>query len=128
MHELQHGVPKRADWDRARRKATQSRGKQQGKLLAALGFRIERLDNLTSLLRSGTRRTVLAVMLHEGETPEGRSARFETLSPVSYGLKKADDENLSWVVMVQGSRLRLYATDVGTGVGRRGRTETYIEC
>ena len=128
MHELQHGVPKRADWDRARRKATQSRGKQQGKLLAALGFRIERLDNLTSLLRSGTRRTALAVMLHEGETPEGRSARFETLSPVSYGLKKADDENLSWVVMVQGSRLRLYATDVGTGVGRRGRTETYIEC
>ncbi len=128
MHELQHGVPKRADWDSARLRATPARGRHREKLLAALGFRIERLDNLTSLLRSGTRRTALAIMLHQGETPEGRSARFETLSPVSYALKKADDENLPWVVVVQGSRLRLYATDVKTGVGRRGRTETYIEC
>ena len=32
------------------------------------------------------------------------------------------------MILTQGSRLRLYATDVGAGVGRRGRTETYIEC
>ena len=128
LHELQHGVPKRADWRDARKKATQARSKCEEGLLSALGFQIERLDNLTSLLRSGTRRTALAIMLKESETPEGRSSRFETLSPVSYALKKADDESLQWVLMVQGSRLRLYSTDVKTGVGRRGRTETYIEC
>ena len=128
LHELQHGVPKRADWDSARSKVIRARGKREERLLTALGFRVERLDNLTSLLRSGPRRTALAIMLHESETPEGRSPRFETLSPVSYALKKADDENLKWVVMVQGSRLRLYSTDVETGVGRRGRTETYVEC
>ncbi len=67
-------------------------------------------------------------MLHDGETPEGRSGRFETLSPISYALKKADDENLKWAILVQGSRIRLYATRVDTGIGRRGRTETYVEC
>lgn len=128
MHEVQHGVPKREDWATAGLKGAQARGKRNQNLLLALGFRIERLDNLTSLLRSGTRRTALAIMLHESETPEGRSGRFDSLSPVSYALKKADDENLEWVLLVQGSRLRLYATRVDTGIGRRGRTETYIEC
>ena len=128
MHEVQHGVPKREDWATARHKAAKTKGKRNRELLSALGFRIERLDNLTSLLRSGTRRAALAIMLHDSETPEGRSGRFDTLSPISYALKKADDENLDWVVLVQGSRLRLYATRVDTGIGRRGRTETYIEC
>ena len=67
MHEVQHGVPKREDWTAAGRKGAQARGKRNQNLLLALGFRIERLDNLTSLLRSGTRRTALAIMLHESE-------------------------------------------------------------
>ena len=128
MHEVQHGVPKRQDWETAGRKGARVRGKRNDGLLSALGFQIERLDNLTGLLRSGNRRTALAIMLHDSESPEGRSGRFDPLSPVSYALKKADDENLEWVVLVQGSRLRLYATRVDTGIGRRGRTETYIEC
>ena len=56
------------------------------------------------------------------------STRFNSLSPISYAFKKADDEDLSWVVLTQGSRIRLYATNVDVGVGRRGRTETYVEC
>jgi len=49
------------------------------------------------------------------------------LSPVSYALTKADSENLDWVLVLQGDRLRLYPTKMGVGVGRRGRTETYVE-
>ena len=64
----------------------------------------------------------------ESESAEAGSARFNSLSPISYALKKADDENLPWVVLTQGNRLRLYATNVDAGVGRRGRTETYVEC
>ena len=67
-------------------------------------------------------------MLRETESPEAGTERFNSLSPVSYALAKADSENLSWVVLVQGNRLRLYSTDVDAGVGRRGRTETFIEC
>ena len=59
-------------------------------------------------------------MLRDTESPEAGTDRFNGLSPISYGLKKADDENLPWVVLVQGDRLRLYATAVEAGVGRRG--------
>ena len=128
LHELQHGVPARADWTEAKRKAARVVGARDRDLLGALGFRIEQLDNLTSLLRSGDRRTALAVMLRDTESLEAGNARFNSLSPISYALKKADDEDLPWVVLVQGNRLRLYATAVEAGVGRRGRTETYVEC
>ncbi len=96
--------------------------------MESLGFKVERLDNHTSLLRDGNRRTALAVMLIDQETPEGESLRFNSLSPVSYALRKADEEELPWLMLVQGSRLRLYACDASVGVGRRGRTETWIEC
>ena len=128
LHELQYGVPTRDDWMAAKRKATNAIGKRNEKLLDALGFRIERLDNLTYRLRTGDRSTAVAVMLREDESPEAGNDRFNDLSPVSYALKKADDEDLRWAILTQGSRLRLYATEVDAGVGRRGRTETYIEC
>ena len=128
LHELQYGVPKRADWVAARRKATAALGQRNRALIRALGFQVERLDNLTDLLRSDDRRTALAVMLRETESPEAGTARFNSLSPVSYALAKADSESLPWVLLVQGNRIRLYSTAVDAGVGRRGRTETYIEC
>ena len=128
LHELQYGAPKRADWADAGRKATHVVGQQGKDLLAALGFQIERLDNLTSLLRSEDRRTALAVLLRDTESPVAGTERFNSLSPVSYALAKADLENLPWVILVQGNRLRLYSTSMDTGVGRRGRTETFIEC
>ena len=128
LHELEHGVPKRPDWADAKRKAYAALNKRDRDLLGALGFQVEDLDNLTCLLRSKDRRVALAVMLRESESAETGSARFNSLSPISYALKKADDENLSWVVLTQGNRLRLYSTAVDAGVGRRGRTETYIDC
>lgn len=78
-------------------------------------------------MRGADRRLALAVLLDRGDTPEAGSERFGNLSPVSYALTKADGEGLDWVVMIQGDRLRLYPTKVDIGVGRRGRTETYVE-
>jgi hypothetical protein len=95
--------------------------------LRRLGFTVDRLDNMTQLLRGADRRLALAVLLEQTDTPEAGSPRFGNLSPVSYALSKADAENLDWVMVVQGDRLRLYPTQTGIGVGRRGRTETYVE-
>ena len=131
IHNLRHGVRRRADWTVAGRKAKEAVGARELELLGVLGFRIAPLDNLTHILLSGDdglRRTALAVLLHERESAEAGSPRFNSLSPVTYALKKADDENLSWVLMVQGNRLRIYSTATDRGVGRRGRTETYVEC
>ena len=130
-HNLRHGVRHRVDWNAAGRKAREAVGTRALELLGALGFRVAPLDNLTHILMSGDdgqRRTALAVLLHDRESAEAGSPRFNSLSPVTYALKKADDENLSWVLMVQGNRLRLYSTATDRGVGRRGRTETYVEC
>ena len=131
LHNLRHGVRKRPDWTVAGKKAKEASGTRALELLGALGFRVAPLDNLTHLLTSGDdgqRRTALAVLLHDRESAEAGNPRFNSLSPVTYALKKADDENLSWVLMVQGNRLRLYSTATDRGVGRRGRTETYVEC
>lgn len=124
LHELEHGAPQRADWKSASDAARRATGRSGSELLGALGFRLERLDNLTQVLRTGNRRTALAVLLEQTESAEGSTARFNSLSPISYALAKADSESLRWVVLVQGNRLRLYPTEVGVGVGRRGRTET----
>lgn len=94
FHELEHGVPRRADWNEAKRKARDVLEKRDRDLLDALGFQVEPLDNLTSLLRRDGHRTALAVMLRESESPEAGADRFNSLSPISYALKKADDENL----------------------------------
>lgn len=128
LHELIHGVPNHSTWVAAGSKSKRVRGYSGKDLLKGLGYKIEKLDNLTMILRDGRQRTALAVMLLDSESPEAGTERFNSLSPVSYALSKADEENLLWVVMVQGCRLRLYSTSVDIGVGRRGRTETFIEC
>ncbi|MBT8607047.1 hypothetical protein G6656_01960 [Polynucleobacter paneuropaeus] len=127
LHALSENMAGRADWVHAKELAKKAVDKSNIELLKALGFSIERLDNLTNLLKSQDRRTALAVMLQEGEIEETGLERFNNLSPVSYALTKADKEGLPWVVFIQGNRIRLYSTK-NIGVGRRGRTETYIEC
>ncbi len=67
------------------------------------------------------------MFLNLDETPEHSAKRFNGLSPATYALNKADKENLPWVIIVRAELIRLYATE-NIGVGRRGRTETFIEC
>lgn len=127
-HELAVGVRQRHDWTGARSKAAAALGKQGEDFLRGLGFTLEGYDGLTSFLKSRDRKTALAVLLNQAESPEAGSARFSGLSPVTYAFHVADRENLPYVVLVLGSRVRLYPTDIGKGVGRRSRAETYIEC
>jgi len=128
LHELEYGVPQRTDLKQASQKARSALGKQGLDFLNALGFSVEPLDNLTSVLRTNDRKIALAVMLHEDESIEDKEPRFNQLSPVTYAFRNADREGLKWIIFTQGNRIRLYTTDISVGVGRRGRTETYIEC
>lgn len=67
------------------------------------------------------------MLLNQGESAELAGDRFSGLSPVSYALSVADRENVPYVLVLQGAKLRLYPAQVGVGVGGRGRTETYVE-
>ena len=128
-HELMEGVPQRVDWMSAEEKSKPILQKRGTQLIQSLGYSVEPLDNVTSVLKIGDRKTAIALVLNEQETPEVGSQRIPgTLSPVSYALARADEENLDWVLLLNNAKIRLYPVKMGVGVGRRGRTETYVEC
>lgn len=127
-HELRAGARQRADWEDSSRKARGALAKRGTDLLRALGFGIEPCDAVTSILRAGDRKIAVAVLLARDESPELSGERFSGISPITYALTVADRENLPWVVVQHGAKVRVYPTHVGVGVGRRGRTETYVEC
>ncbi|TAH35593.1 MAG: hypothetical protein EYC70_13125 [Planctomycetota bacterium] len=127
-HELRAGARRRTDWDAAGGKARGALAKRGPDLLRALGFGIERHDGATSILRAGDRKVAVAVLLAREEAPDLSGERFSGLSPISYALAVADREGLPWVVVQHGAKIRVHPARVGVGVGRRGRTETYVEC
>lgn len=127
-HELAVGVRRRHDWETGRTRGAISLGASGEPLLRSLGFDLERHDGLTSYLRSRERKSALAVLLNQSESPVTGNVRFNGLSPISYALTIADRENLPYVVVVQDTRIRLYPVELGRGVGRRARHETYVEC
>lgn len=127
-HELKTGARQRNDWQEAVKKASGILDKRGENLLSALGYQIEQCDRVTSILRAGKRKVGIAVLLTETEYPDIQTERFSDLSPITYALSIADNENIPYVILQHGPKVRIYPTKLGVGVGRRGRTETYIEC
>lgn len=126
-HELEVGVPTRSDWGNASSTASSLLAQRDGDLLGSLGFTVERLPGPAMVLRASDSRVALAVLLERSEAPEIANGRFSNLTPISYALAKADQENLEYVVLLAGPVIRLYPVKTGIGTGQRGRTETYVE-
>ncbi len=127
-HELRAGARLRGDWEEGGRKARGALTKRGQDLLRSLGYGVEPYDRVTSILRAGDRKVAVAVLLTREESPELTGERFAGLSPISYALAVADREGLPWVVVQHGAKIRIHPARPGVGVGRRGRTETYVEC
>ncbi|SNR82460.1 hypothetical protein SAMN04488107_0068 [Geodermatophilus saharensis] len=125
--EIRGGVPQRSDWSAATTTGRASLKRRGRDLIKALGFAVDQLGANTSVLTAGRDRRAIAVFLDEGETFEVPVPRFDGVSPVAHALAVADREHLSWVVMTRASEIRLYAARPDTGVGRKGRTETFVE-
>jgi hypothetical protein len=126
-HELQSGVPRRSDWAEAAHKGQDCLRLRGQPLIQRLGFTLEPLPGPSYILRAAETKVALAVFLERNESPEMSNSRFSNLSAVSYALAKADAENLNYVIVSTGSAIRLYPVRAGVGVGRRGRTETFVE-
>lgn len=127
-HELKLGARQRDDWAACGERARRLLGQRGEDLLRGLGFQIEDHDRVTKVLRAGDRKIAVAVLLQRDESPELQGERFGALSPITHALAVADRENLPWVIIQHGAKIRVYPSKVGLGVGRRGRTETYVEC
>lgn len=126
-HELRFGVPRRQDWAVAMNRGLECLKLRGQPLIQKLGFTLEPLPGPSYILRAAETKVALAVFLDRNESPDIPSARFSNLSIISYALAKADAENLDYVVVSAGSAIRLYPVRSGVGVGRRGRTETFVE-
>jgi hypothetical protein len=125
-HELINGVPKRDDWDASSSKAAPLLSLRDRSLLQALGYTLEQLPGREYILRTAQSRIALALLLEREESPDAGPI-FSGSSPVSQALAKADAENLEYVIVTSGSRIRLYPVRPGVGTGQRGRTETFTE-
>jgi hypothetical protein len=122
-----HVLRQHAAAPEARARWAAALGSEDAALLRRLGFGVEQLGRLTTVLRADDQKRAVAVLLRPEEVKEATSERFQRASPIAWALERADRENLPWVVMVQRDRLRLYPREPGIGVGRRGRTDTWIE-
>ena len=126
--ELRNGVPARSDWTKALLAGKRLLPLSGRPLIEALGFTVAILSINSSVLTvgAGVKRAV-AVFLDEGETFDDSAERFQGTSPVTHALAQADREALPWVVLTRGRQIRLYAARADTGVGRKGRVETFVE-
>ena len=91
-----------------------------------LAIQVSDTNQQYAILRCGQTKMAVAVFLDRSEACDIASDRFGGMTPVQYALAKADDENLDYVLVDHGSSLRIHTT-AGKGVGRRGRTETFVE-
>ena len=126
-HELEYGIKDRPDWSPHRSLSLQISLKRGRPLLEALGFNIDPMPGPACILRSARTKIAIAVLLERQESADVANPRFLQLSPVSYALAKAEEENLPYVIIVSGPTIRLHPVRQNVGVGRRGRTETYVE-
>ncbi len=126
-HELLDGVPARHDWADAQRRGAELKEKRGRNLLEALGYQVNDTTQQYAILKTAATRIAVAVFLDRSEATDAASERFGGMTPVQYALAKADEENLEYVIVDHGDSLRIYSAGTGKGVGRRGRTETYVE-
>lgn len=120
-------APQLGGWSEANRRAESARSKSGRDLLRALGWTTEEIGSTGTLLKNGETHTAVAILLQNNETFERTSSRFNSASPVAHGLTEAKKRNLKWVIVASDSVLRLYSTDPGVGVGRKGETETFTQ-
>ena len=125
--ELRAGVPDRSDWPMANHRSVPLLGRRGRRLVEGLGFEIQTLATNASMLTIGGRNHAVAVFCDEDEPFEAPSSRFDNTSPVSRALALADQQNVDWVILTRSSEIRLYAARPDTGVGRKGRAETFVE-
>ena len=125
--ELRAGVPDMAEWEAAVRRARPLLGLRGRPLVERLGFGVEVLSTNTSLLTVNGRNRAIAVFCDEEEPFDAPAQRFDGTSPVSRGLAVADQKHVDWVILTRAAEVRLYAARPDTGVGRKGRAETFVE-
>lgn len=126
-HVLRRDLPARPDWADATAAADPMLAKRGRELVQALGYTVEALASGASMLTADGLSHAVAVFCAETDTFESPSSLFNGSSPVAHAFALADKSRVPWVIATRGAQIRLYAARPDTGVGRKGRAETYLE-
>ncbi len=124
---LHAGVPDRTDWRASGERARPIMALRGRQLVEGLGYGVEVLSTHTSMLTIGGRNRAVAVFCDDDEPFDAPAKRLNGTSPVSQALAVADQQNVDWVILTRSSEIRLHAARPDTGVGRKGRAETFVE-
>lgn len=127
-HALLNYVPERSDWPIASEKAANVRDMAGRELVKALGFHIDdSTEPNASLLTIDGAPTASALFLEGAGSFDEASAQYGAISPVTHALAVARRHPVRWVVLTRKRSIRLHPVSSDLGVGRRGRTTTYVE-
>jgi hypothetical protein len=126
-HYLATSARERADWGEQVAAAQPLLALRSSELIKGLGYQSEGLG-AGALLLSTTEGSAhaVAVLMTDREGFDAATASLGA-SPVQYGLAKAHQERVPWLIVLRGAQIRLYPVRPDLGVGRRGQTETYLE-
>lgn len=123
-HHLIQRVPRRPDWSKLCAEGSQLLGLRREQLLQALGYSFEPRGQATLLRVEGQARG-LALFLDDSQAPDGTSAVFNGMTPVSWALASAAADNIPYVVVARGPQLRLYTTGAAARGGKS--TSNFVE-
>jgi hypothetical protein len=126
-HYLATSARERADWGEQVAAAQPLLTLRSSELIKGLGYQSEGLG-AGALLLSTTGGPVhaVAVLMTDSEGFDAATASLGA-SPVQYGLAKAHQERVPWLIVLRGAQIRLYPVRPDFGVGRRSQAETYLE-
>ncbi len=125
--ELRAGVPEMTEWPEAVSRSAPLLASRGRRLVEGLGYGVEDLSVNTWMLTIEGRSRAVAVFCDDEEMFDAPAERFDGATPVSQGLAVADQRHVDWVILTRSSEIRLYAARPDTGVGRKGRAETFVE-
>ena len=126
-HYLATSARERPDWADRTASAAPLLLLRNAELIEGLGYQSSGLGSGALLLKTmdGPVHAV-AVLMTDREGFDAASAKFGS-SPVQYGLAKAHQERVPWLIVLRGAQIRLYPVRPDAGVGRRSQAETYLE-
>ena len=125
-HHLRENIPQRRDWGALVSKAESLSSLRDIDLVKALGFKVTEINNGLVLSTHNEEKRAVALLLHDTENFESPSGRFPA-SPVSWGLSRAYEDKLPWLIVLRRDQIRLYPARDGIGVGQKGQSETFFE-
>jgi hypothetical protein len=125
-HHLVERVPKRSDWTELCKRGVELVGLRREQLVQALGFTLE-LKGHAAVLRASGHARALAVFLDDSDNPDMTAARFNGMTPVSWAVGAAANDNIPYVVVTRGPQIRIYTTRAGAGAAGKGGTGAFIE-